>query len=101
VDNVLGNALKYSQGAVTVTVRREEDAATVEVADRGIGIPKNDLGKIFDRFGRGANARTRGITGSGVGLYIAKKIVEVHGGRLTVGSVENEGSTFTIALPLK
>ncbi|MBC5809833.1 MAG: hypothetical protein GIW95_03115 [Candidatus Eremiobacteraeota bacterium] len=101
VDNVLANALKYSQERVEVRVRREADAATIAVADRGIGVPKADLTKIFERFGRASNARSRAFSGSGVGLYIAKKIVEVHGGSLTVASREGDGSTFTTALPLK
>jgi signal transduction histidine kinase len=99
IDNVIGNALKYSSGQVDVTVRSTGDEVRIDVADRGIGIPSADIDKIFSRYGRGANARSRGITGSGVGLYIAKKIVEVHEGRLEVSSTENEGSTFTIVLP--
>ena len=99
IDNVIGNALKYSSGQVDVTVRSTGDEVRIDVADRGIGIPSADIEKIFSRYGRGANARSRGITGSGVGLYIAKKIVEVHEGRLEVSSTENEGSTFTIVLP--
>jgi signal transduction histidine kinase len=71
----------------------------IAVSDRGIGIPAEDLERIFSRFGRAANARSRGVAGSGVGLYIAKKIVEVHGGHLEVTSTENEGSTFRIILP--
>ena len=99
VDNVVGNALKYSKGPVTVTVEAGPDEVTVVVADGGIGIPAKDLETIFARFGRARNARLSGIAGSGVGLYIAKKIVEVHGGRLEVASTENEGSSFRIVLP--
>jgi signal transduction histidine kinase len=99
IDNVVGNALKYAAGRVDVRVERLDREVCIAVADRGIGIPAEDLGKIFSRFGRAANARSRGISGSGVGLYIAKKIVEVHGGRIEVSSVENEGSTFRIMLP--
>lgn len=99
IDNVIGNALKYSTERVEVSIGSEGDEACIDVADRGIGIPIDDREKIFSRYGRGANARSRGISGSGVGLYIAKKIVEVHGGRLEVTSTENEGSTFRIVLP--
>ena len=99
VDNVVGNALKYSSGAVVVGIMARGAEVTISVSDRGIGFPPADAEKIFSRYGRAANARSRGIAGSGVGLYIAKKIVEIHGGRLTADSVENEGSTFTIALP--
>jgi len=99
VENVVGNALKYSTGRVEVRVVPEASEVRIEVADEGIGIPAGERERVFARFGRGTNARSRGISGSGVGLYIAKKIVEVHGGRLTVESVENEGSTFSIVLP--
>jgi signal transduction histidine kinase len=99
VDNVVGNALKYSSGLVTITIEQDGLEARVRVADRGIGIPPAELDFIFARFGRGTNARSRGISGSGVGLYIAKKIVDVHAGRLEVVSTENEGSTFTLVLP--
>jgi signal transduction histidine kinase len=99
VDNVVGNALKYSSGPVTIVVAGSDAEVRIAVADRGIGIPAAEREFIFARFGRGTNARSRGISGSGVGLYIAKKILDVHGGRLDVDSVENEGSTFTLVLP--
>jgi signal transduction histidine kinase len=99
IDNVIGNALKYSTERVDVRISATDYEVRIDVTDRGIGIPRGDLEKIFSRYGRGANARTRGISGSGVGLYIAKKIVEVHSGRLEVSSTENEGSTFSIVLP--
>ena len=99
IDNVVGNALKYSSDRVFIGVERRRDRVVVSVADRGIGIPPAEVERIFSRFGRATNARSRGIAGSGVGLYIAKKIVDVHGGELEVRSVENEGSTFSIVLP--
>ena len=99
IDNVVGNALKYSSGNVAVRVAATVEGASIEVADIGIGIPEGEVERIFTRFGRGTNARSRGIAGSGVGLYVAKKIVDVHGGRLIVRSVENQGSTFSILLP--
>jgi signal transduction histidine kinase len=99
IDNVLGNALKYSGGPVHVRVETGEREAAIAVTDTGMGIPAGDLERIFSRFGRAANARSRGIAGSGVGLYIAKKIVDIHGGRLDVRSTENKGSTFRIVLP--
>jgi len=101
IDNVIGNALKYSASEVSVEVRRTGREAQVVIADRGIGIPEAELEKIFERFGRGSNTSRRGIAGTGVGLYIARKIVEVHGGRLDVASREDEGTTFTIGFPLK
>ncbi len=99
IDNVVGNALKYSSGQVFVRVERHRGDVRVTVTDRGIGIPESEIERVFSRFGRATNARSRGISGSGVGLYIAKKIVDVHGGELQVRSVENEGSTFLIVLP--
>jgi two-component system sensor histidine kinase VicK len=100
LDNVVDNALKYSAGPVTVRVAPGESSVRLDVVDRGIGIPAEDLTRIFTRFGRAGNVRARGVAGSGVGLYIAKKIVEVHGGQLSVRSSESEGSTFSISLPL-
>ncbi len=100
IENVVGNALKYSQDEIVVCVRRAAGEAVVEVSDRGIGIPAGELERIFTRFGRASNARRQAISGSGVGLYIAKKIVEVHGGRLEVTSQESVGSTFMLGLPL-
>jgi signal transduction histidine kinase len=100
VDNVVGNALKYSKGRVAVRVVPRAREVCIEVADSGIGIPQSEREKIFSRFGRGSNARSLSIAGSGVGLYIAKKIIDIHHGRLEVESQENEGSTFRIVLPL-
>ncbi len=99
IENVVGNALKYSTDLVSVTVAATAESARIDVSDLGIGIPATDADRIFTRFGRGSNARSRGFSGSGVGLYIAKKIVEVHGGTLSVRSMEGSGSTFSIELP--
>jgi len=99
VDNVVGNALKYSSGTVDIAIAQIAGEIRIAVSDRGIGIPAGELERVFSRFGRATNARSRGFSGSGVGLYIAKKIVDVHGGRLEVVSVENQGSTFTLVLP--
>jgi signal transduction histidine kinase len=100
IDNLVSNALKYSEDEARVTVRSERGRAVIDVSDRGIGIPADELPTLFTRFGRASNARRRGIAGSGIGLYVAKKVVEVHRGTLTVQSKENEGSTFTVSLPL-
>ncbi len=101
LENLLQNALKYSTGEVLVRLARDGDRATIEVTDRGIGIPEAEIATVFARFGRATNARRKGIGGSGVGLYVARKIVEVHGGTISVVSKENEGSTFTISLPVQ
>jgi signal transduction histidine kinase len=100
IDNLVSNALKYSGDAVRVDVRSQDDQAILEVADRGIGIPAGELATLFTRFGRASNARSTGIEGSGIGLYVTRKIVEVHRGTISVRSKENEGSTFTVYLPL-
>lgn len=100
LDNLLMNAIKYSQGEVRVRVSCSDGNATIAITDRGIGIPQTELGAVFARFGRASNARRKGISGSGVGLYVSRKIVEVHGGSIAVQSKEGEGSTFTVTLPL-
>lgn len=104
LDNLLGNALKYSPGGGTVTVTLSEEArgpdgwVRVSVRDEGIGIPASDLPHVFERFRRGANVDP-GMSGSGVGLASARRIVELHGGTIEVQSEEGQGSTFTVRLP--
>ena len=85
---------------MTVRVRADEHRGFIEVSDRGIGIPEGELASLFTRFGRASNARDKGISGSGIGLYVARKIVDVHRGSVSVRSKENEGSTFVVSLPL-
>jgi PAS domain S-box-containing protein len=100
--NLIQNAVKYSPkgGAIMVGVEREGKSACVSVADQGIGIPPTDMPKLFQRFYRASNADAKHISGMGVGLYIVKEIVEQHGGKVQVDSVEGDGTTFTIILPL-
>ncbi len=100
--NLVENAIKYSPNGDAVKVRGfcEGNDAIVEVVDRGIGIPQSDVERIFDRFARGSNARRTGVSGTGFGLFLAKQIVELHGGRITVASREDRGSTFRVVLPL-
>jgi signal transduction histidine kinase len=100
LDNLLMNALKYSQDEISVRLTRGDGNATIAITDRGIGIPAAELGAVFARFGRASNARRKGISGSGVGLYVSRKIVETHGGSIAVQSKEGEGSTFTVTLPV-
>ncbi len=99
--NLLSNAVKYSPqgGDVTVRVRRHGNEALVSVADGGIGIPDDERDHIFDTFHRGRNAPPR-VEGAGLGLHIAKEIVERHGGRMWFTSREGVGSTFSFSLPL-
>jgi heavy metal sensor kinase len=101
--NLIDNAIKYTpeRGSVELSLIRENGYAKVRVKDTGIGIPKSELSKIFDRFYRVDKARSRELGGSGLGLSIAKWISEIHGGTILVESEVNTGSIFTVILPLK
>ncbi len=103
LENLVQNAIKYSRpgGEVTVGLRVEGDEeAVLTVEDRGIGIPAEFLDRVLDEFVRAPNARKHASEGTGLGLSIVREVVEAHGGRITVASVEGEGSTFTVTLPL-
>ncbi len=100
LDNLVSNALKYSSDVVTLRVFGDHRDALLTVTDRGCGIPAAEVDSLFSRFRRPSNARDLGISGSGVGLYVSRKIIDVHGGAISVASVEGEGSTFTVRLPL-
>lgn len=101
--NLIDNAIKYTpeHGTVEISLTRTPLTAVVRITDSGIGIPPDELPKIFDRFYRVDKARSRELGGSGLGLSISKWIAEVHGGSITVESAVNSGSTFTVTLPLK
>ena len=105
LNNLFSNAIRYTLegGTITVTTGNQVVSgrrwATVTVADTGIGIPEEELPYIFDRFFRGEKPRTMQVSGTGLGLAILKEIVELHGGRVTVKSEVDEGSTFTVWLP--
>ena len=102
--NLIGNAIKYSPqgGPVTITIWEETAARIVgiSVQDRGIGIPRRQHAQIFGRFMRADNAQAWGISGTGLGLYICRELVERHGGQLWFESEEDAGSTFFVTLPL-
>ncbi|WP_163990381.1 hybrid sensor histidine kinase/response regulator [Pyxidicoccus caerfyrddinensis] len=104
LENLLGNAVKYSAPGTTVTVMLAEersspsDGVRLEVSDEGIGIPAEDLPHVFERFRRGRNV-SRDVSGSGVGLASARRMVELHGGTIQVESQEGRGTTFTVRLP--
>lgn len=102
VHDLLANAVKYSPngGEVVVTVTCADDCARLAVRDRGVGIPKDALAHIFDRYYRAPNVVSHNYTGLGMGLYMAQEIVTRHGGAITVESAEGQGSAFTIELPL-
>jgi signal transduction histidine kinase len=98
--NLLSNAVKYSPagGAIEVDAAVTGDSVLVAVVDHGIGIPAADLSRLFERYHRGSNVS--GIVGTGVGLYLVKIAIDLHGGRIEVQSKEGEGSRLTVTLPL-
>ncbi|HMQ29561.1 MAG TPA: PAS domain S-box protein [Chloroflexaceae bacterium] len=99
--NLLQNAAKYSPPGRQVMLRVATDPHEVRlaVADQGIGIPQAALPRLFERYYRAPNAGEAGIAGMGIGLYVVREIVELHGGLVSVVSVEGQGSTFTVTLP--
>lgn len=102
IQNLINNAVKYSPDGGQVEVRLAHDAgmALLSVTDHGIGIPQSALPNLFQRFFRAANAEHGSISGMGIGLYVVKEIVNLHGGTVDVASVVRQGSTFTVRLPL-
>ena len=101
IDNILNNAIKYSPdgGKITVSMKTTDDQMILSISDQGLGIPKEDLPKIFDRFYRVDKARSRAQGGTGLGLAIAKEIVKQHNGFIWAKSEYGKGSTSTIVLP--
>ncbi|MGH7243444.1 MAG: ATP-binding protein [Phycisphaerales bacterium] len=100
--NVVGNAIKYTPEGGTVKVGvRADDALVIDVADSGIGIAAEDVDRIFDRFYRAKDPRVEKIVGTGLGLALAREVMRLHGGDVTVQSVPDRGSTFSIRMPLK
>lgn len=99
--NLLSNALKFTfAGSVRVRVRRDGTDAVVTVTDTGIGVPDTETPRLFERFHRIENARSRSNEGSGIGLALVQELVGLHGGTITAASREGEGTTFTVRLPL-
>jgi PAS domain S-box-containing protein len=101
-DNLISNAVKFSHvgGQVRVVASCDGNTWRIDVSDTGIGIPPEDVVRLFGPFVRGANARIAGLPGTGLGLSIVKVLVEMHGGRVDVDSVLDEGSTFSVFLPV-
>lgn len=103
MQNIVDNALKYTLpgGTVTIEVEQKGDYVEMKVSDTGVGIPKDDLPKLFSKFFRAANVIHLQTDGSGLGLFITKNIILRHGGQIWVDSVEGKGTTITVVLPIK
>ena len=103
VYNLIDNAVKYTPagGLVAVALTADSRKAVLTVRDNGIGIPEQDIAHIFDRFYRVDKARSRATGGTGLGLSIVRQMVQLHGGEITVTSAANEGSVFTVTLPIR
>ncbi|MBR46669.1 MAG: hypothetical protein CMM31_09380 [Rhodospirillaceae bacterium] len=99
VNNLLSNAIKYSPDgeSIEVSLARQNGEIILDVADSGIGIPEEDIDRVFDTFFRADNSS--GIGGTGLGLSVVKTAVELHGGRITVDSIVDEGTTFSVRIP--
>ena len=102
LQNLLENSIKYTMegGAIYINISKQDSVVTVTIKDNGIGIPKEQKQQIFTRFFRAPNALKLEANGTGLGLYMVKKIVEQHGGKVWFESEENNGSTFYFSLPL-
>jgi two-component system, OmpR family, sensor histidine kinase SenX3 len=102
VGNLIENAVKYSDPGTTVQVRatRADEWIEISVTDQGVGIPQRDLDRVFERFYRVDRARSRSTGGTGLGLAIVRHVASNHGGDVSVTSVEGQGSTFVLRLPL-
>ncbi len=102
LDNIFDNAIKYTPpgGTITVKVKEEKKYLHVSISDTGIGIPKNQIGKLFMKFFRAENAMRFQTSGSGLGLYVVKNIIEAHGGTVSVTSEENKGTNIMFTIPV-
>lgn len=103
ITNLISNAVKYSNenGTIRVKIEKNADMASIQVQDEGIGIPEKDLPLIFERFYRTDKSRNRRTGGAGIGLTIAKAIVQAHGGKIIAESKQGIGSTFTVIFPVE
>ncbi|MFB6466478.1 cell wall metabolism sensor histidine kinase WalK [Cytobacillus sp. Hz8] len=101
IDNIISNALKYSPegGMIKFGIQEKDHTIIVSIADQGVGIPKSNIKRIFERFYRVDKARSRKLGGTGLGLAIAKEMVEAHGGSIWASSVEGKGTTISFSLP--
>jgi signal transduction histidine kinase len=103
IGNLIENAIKYSPEGSKILISTEEktNGIVIQIADQGIGIPSDEIPNVFMKFFRSKNAKTSTVKGSGLGLYLAKYFVELHGGDISVESSVGAGSTFTVQLPVK
>jgi signal transduction histidine kinase len=101
LDNLLDNAIKYSPNGGAIELRVEEDDRWTRfaVSDHGVGIPFSEVTRIFEKFYRLDPHQTRGVNGTGLGLYVCRELVERMDGRISVSSVPGRGSTFLVELP--
>jgi signal transduction histidine kinase len=102
LDNLLSNAIKYTAagGAVVLSTSDSDGQRRIEISDNGIGVPHDELGQLFSRFYRASTATRRAIPGTGLGLVIARAIIEGHGGTISLESWEDQGTRVTVTLPL-
>jgi PAS domain S-box-containing protein len=101
LENIVDNASKYTPPgkAIIIQVQKNKSGATIQVTDRGVGIAKKDMSKLFKKFSRIENALSTTVGGTGLGLYWAKKIIDLHGGSIAVVSQSHKGTTFSITIP--
>lgn len=101
LSNLIDNGLKYTEkGGVYISLAVEQKFIAVSVKDTGVGIPKEELSKVFNKFYRSGNILVYNQIGTGLGLYLGKQIIEKHGGKITVNSVAGQGTIFTVYLPI-
>jgi len=103
VQNLIDNAIKYSppSGKINITLQKKNNEIRFEIKDSGVGIPKDQQGRIFQKFFRANNAVTMNAAGTGLGLFLSRNIIEAHGGKMDFTSNENFGTTFSFSLPIK
>lgn len=101
IENLITNAIKYTppHGRITVTLKATNEDIAIHVKDTGVGIASEDQAKLFRQFSRITNPMSKGVSGTGIGLYLAKHLVELHGGTIDIASSPGKGSTFSIHLP--
>jgi signal transduction histidine kinase len=103
IKNIINNAVKYtsSRGTIVISLKKNKKEIEVQISDTGMGIPKNQQERVFTKFFRGSNITQIDTEGTGLGLYIAKNIIESHGGRIWFESEKGKGTTFYFTVPVK